>query len=221
MEKLKKEDSESTMLKIAHRGASGYAPENTLEAFQKAIDLKADMIELDIHQWKGQLVVRHQKPKKVGANNHSPLLAEVIHFIKGKIQLNIEIKEGGKTYPGIEENLLSLLKQEGFEDQCVISSFDASTMRQIKSLTSSGTGRCAPTYGLIFDRRPMVHLQKAVEMGLDVVHPRWTVCTPELVDQAHQRKKKVFTWTVNTPDQVQYFKKMGVDGIISDYPDIL
>ncbi len=210
------------MLKIAHRGASGYAPENTLEAFGKAIDLKADMIELDIHQWNGRLVVTHQKPKgTVPERGLSPNLQDVIRFVKGKIQLNIEIKEGGVIYPGIEENLLALLKQEGFEDQCVVSSFDAPTLRQIKSLTCRGVLQYAPTCGLIFDRQPMVGLQSAVDIGLDVIHPRWTICTPELVQQARQKKKKVIVWTVNTPGQVEYFKKMGVDGIISDYPDIL
>ncbi len=209
------------MLKIAHRGASGYAPENTLEAFQKAIDLKADMIELDIHQWNGQLVVTHQKPMGVGAVREPPLLQDIIRFVKGKIQLNIEIKEGEEIYPGIGKNLLSLLVQEQFVDQCVISSFDAPTMEQIKFLTSRDTARRTPTCGLIFNRQPMVGLQKAVDIGMDVIHPRWTVCTEELAQQTHQRKKKIIVWTVNTPGQVEYFKKMGVDGIISDYPDIL
>lgn len=201
------------MLKIAHRGASGYAPENTMEAFQKAIDLKADMIELDVHQWKGRLVVMHQKPKTVRA----PFLElkDVIYFVKGKIQLNIEIKEGGETYPGIEENLLSLLKREDFIGQCVVSSLDAPTVERIKQLETR------LICGLIFDRRPMVYLQKTLDIGLDVIHPRWTVCTEELARQAHQRKKKIFVWTVNTPGQAEYFKKLGVDGIISDYPDIL
>lgn len=204
------------MLKIAHRGASGYAPENTFESFQKAIDLKADMIELDIHQWNGRLVVTHQKPTgTVPERELSPNLQDVIRFAKGKIQLNIEIKEGGETYPGIEKNLVTLLKQEEFENQCVISSFDAPTVERTKTLNPS------LLCGLIFDRRPMVCLQQVVEMGLDTVHPRWTVCTPELVEQAHQKKKKVFTWTVNTPGQVEYFKRLGVDGIMSDYPDIL
>jgi glycerophosphoryl diester phosphodiesterase len=164
-----------------------------------------------------------------GEGEQIPTLEQVVRFVKGKIQLNIEIKEGGEIYPGIEKNLLSLLVQEQFVDQCIVSSFDAPTLRQIKSLTGrgealrpgSGQACLTPRCGLIFDRQPMVGLQGAVDIGLDIIHPRWTICTPELVQQARQKKKKVIVWTVNTPGQVEYFKKLGVDGMMSDYPDIL
>ena len=199
------------MLKIAHRGASGYVAENTIASFEKAIELKADMIELDIHDDHGSLRVSHKKPKR----EKVPLLTEVISFVRGKIQLNIEIKEGGQIYPGIEEKLVSLLRKENFADQCIISSFDARTVQRAKRLNPS------VLCGLIFDRRAFSNLQLAVDIGMDVVHPRWTICTPELIQQAHQKKMKIFVWTVNTPGQVEYFRGLQVDGVISDYPDIL
>ena len=199
------------MLKIAHRGASGYVTGNTIEAFQKAIDLKADMIELDIHDDHGNLVVSHKKPKR----EKVPLLTEVISFVRGKIQLNIEIKEGGQIYPGVEEKLISLLRKENFTDQCIISSFDARTVEKVKRLNPS------LLCGLIFDRRAFSNLQLAVDLRMDAIHPRWTISTPELIELAHQRKLKVNIWTVNTPGQVDYFKKNHVDGMMSDYPDIL
>ena len=201
------------MLKIAHRGASGYELENTLKAFQKAIELKVDMIELDIHQYQDQLVVTHEEPAQ--KREFPPLLLEdVIDFAGGKVQLDIEIKEGGERYPGIENKLVSFLERKNFIAESLVSCFNRTTMSKIKQLNP------LVACGLIFDRRAAAQLQAAVEIGMNVVCPRWSVCTSDLVNQAHQRKIKVFVWVVNTPGQIQYFKKLGVDGIMSDYPDI-
>lgn len=137
---------------IAHRGASSLAPENTLASVKKAIDLKADIIEVDVHLTKDQqIIVCHDENLKrtTGRNlliknteyaeikqldagswfssefksEKIPLLEEVIKIINGKCKLLIEIKKGSETYPGIEKMVLELIKQLKAEDYCLMHTF--------------------------------------------------------------------------------------------------
>lgn len=147
----------------AHRGASGNMPENTLEAFQKAIDLKADGVELDIQLTKdGEIVVCHDETidrtsngsgnikdytlaelKKFNFNKTHPEIAhasiptmkEVFELIKpSNLIINIELKTGQYDYNGIEEKILALTKEEGMENRVIYSSFNHYSIKKIQQL---------------------------------------------------------------------------------------
>ena len=153
---------DSKKIKVwAHRGASGYAPENTMDAFQKAIEMKADGIELDVHLTEdGEVVVIHDEVldrvsdgtgrvqdftcnelKKFNFNKlhpkyekeEIPTLEEVYQLIKPTdLTINVEIKTGIVFYPGIEERVLELTERLGMKERVIYSSFNHYTIRKIK-----------------------------------------------------------------------------------------
>ena len=147
----------------AHRGASGHAPENTLEAFRLAMEMGADGFELDVHMSKdGELVVIHDETvdrttdgtglvrdltlnqlKSLDASNGMdayrcvkiPTLAEVFHLIRHTRHIvNVEIKTDEWFYPQIEEKCLALAKETGIEDRVIYSSFNHFTLRKLRQL---------------------------------------------------------------------------------------
>ena len=155
-------DQEKTKV-WAHRGASGYAPENTLDAFRKAVEMGADGIELDVQMTKdGELVVIHDETidrvsngkgwvkdytyeelKKFNFNKthleytkeEIPTLEQVYRLIKPtNLTINVEIKTGIVFYPGIEERVLELTERLGMKERVIYSSFNHYTIRKIKEL---------------------------------------------------------------------------------------
>src|SRR5579885_1139010 len=141
------------MLVIAHRGASGHAPENTLAAFRLALEMGAKAIELDVHQSRdGELLVMHDddfrrvggRRAKLGALSAAearaidvgswfgkgfaaervPTLAEVYELVAGRAEVHVEIKHGAPVYPGIEARVVSFLERRRAWDRTVVSSFD-------------------------------------------------------------------------------------------------
>ena len=148
---------------FAHRGASGYAPENTLQAFQLAQEQGADGIELDVQLTKdGEVVVIHDETidrtstgkgyvrdytlaelKKFSFHNHMekykgvkiPTLREVLELVKpGKMEVNIELKTGIFWYPDIEEKTMKIVKEAGMEDRVIYSSFNHYSVQKVRSL---------------------------------------------------------------------------------------
>lgn len=153
---------DSKKIKVwAHRGASGYAPENTMDAFRKAIEMKADGIELDVHLTKdGEVVVIHDEVldrvsdgtgrvqdftynelKKFNFNKlhpeykeeEIPTLEEVYQLIKPTdLTINVEMKTGNTFYPGMEDKVLELTKKYDMMDRIIVSSFNHYTIRSMK-----------------------------------------------------------------------------------------
>ena len=148
---------------IAHRGASGYAPENTMEAFKLAVGLGAEGIETDVHLTRdGHVVIIHDEKidrtsnglgyikdctyEQLSAfnyNNHMeqyefcklPLLSDLLELVKSTgILLNIELKTDFYGYPGIEEKVIQLVKAYGVEQQVIYSSFNHYTLMTVKSI---------------------------------------------------------------------------------------
>ena len=149
---------------FAHRGASAYAPENTLEAFRLAMEQGADGIELDVQMTKdGELVVIHDETidrvsngngavrdytleelKQFSVSNHFeqypdvkiPTLREVLELVKpGTMEINIELKTGIYWYPQIEQKVLELVKEEGMEERIIYSSFNHYSVQKIRELS--------------------------------------------------------------------------------------
>lgn len=234
----------SQSLIFAHRGASGYAPENTLEAFELAVSQGADGVELDVHLTRDkQLVVAHDEHldrvsngtgliattnlselKKLLFNKTHPLyekatiptLQEVLELLlPSRLMVNIELKNSRIVYEGLEQKSLELVQQMGMQDRVVFSSFNHHSMQRIKALDQSA--RC----GLLYDCCLMDPLKYAKKAGMDAVHPHYLdlLHYPEDYASAGQEGIKVNVWTVNDDKDMKRVLQAGADILITNYPD--
>ena len=234
-----------TPLIIAHRGASGEAPENTLAAFRLAMDAGADMIEMDLHQSKdGSLVVCHDfklhrtarsrksvkqltlkelKSLDVGRWFHPrfsgetiPTLEEVLKLVKSRVRLNIEIKRGSPFYPGIEERLVELLESFHTAESVLVSSFDDRALEKIHALAPK------TPIGLLAEKGNIKQLmQKANALSVFSMNLSTQLTTPAFVQEAHRHNFQVYVYTINQVRLMNYYLLMGVDGIFTNSPDRL
>ncbi len=225
-----------TMEVTAHRGASWFYPENTMSAFQGAIDAGADWIELDVHLSKdGQIFVMHDTNFKrtTGVNakaweltyaeiekldagsffNESfagekiPLLQEVIALAKeNDVRLNIEIKPSTEE-EGLEEKLVSLIQEENFEEQCVVTSQMYDSIVKVKEACDSITTVYVMSiaYGNIGMLRAADHFSV-----------KSSSVTDSLVSRVHNQGKQIYAWTVNSSDAINQMIEKQVDNIITD-----
>ncbi len=228
------------MLNIAHRGASGTFPENTLSAFRAAIDAGADMCELDVQLTRdGAVVVIHddtverttdgkgevakltlEELKRLDAGakfkagairgERIPTLDEVFYVTAGKCGLNIELKAGGV------ENLVAQIMQarNAFGDS-VVSSFDWDYLKKIQQLHFN------IRVGLLAEEKPVDLMMNAVAMRAYSINPRWDMVTADLCKAAHERGLMVYTWTVDADARMRALIECGVDGIMTNYPERL
>lgn len=238
-------DKEKKILNIAHRGASGHAPENTLASFQAAIELGADMIELDLHRSKdGHLVVIHDRrltrvgKKKWAVNEMGleelrsidvgswfgdefrgariPTLREVLELTRDRIGLNIEIKKGYRPYDLIEKSILDLIGKYRMLDHVLISSFEDLYLENIRGLDKSAR------IGLLIDRGSLIKgLKKALFLGAEAVNIPKERVTKEAVKMARGHNLRLYVYTVNEITEMKRYIDMGIDGIFTNYPDRL
>jgi len=227
-------------LVIAHRGASAVAPENTLIAYKKAIEMGADYAELDVRQTKDRaIVLMHDKTvhrttgvkgfvwdltlaelKKLDAGSWFgeeftgepiPTLEEVIRLVKGLMKLNIEVKIS-ENEPGIAQKVVDIVRSEDFSRDCIITSFDIETVKTFN--------RIAPDLetGLIFEKE---YHSDVFEGTWDVLSSNFELVDAGLVQLAKESGKKIYVWTVNEREEMLRLIGLGVDGIITDKPDLL
>ena len=237
-------DQEKTKV-WAHRGASGYAPENTLDAFWKAVEMGADGIELDVQMTKdGELVVIHDETidrvsngkgwvkdytyeelKKFNFNKthleyikeEIPTLEQVYLLIKPtNLTINVEIKTGIVFYPGIEERVLELTERLGMKERVIYSSFNHYTIRKIKELDPQAKTGMLYEDGMI----------DAVDYACDVVKADalrpagYNVLYPGFLDKCRERNRQLHVWTINEEKDMRMLCEAGVDAMITNYPDI-
>lgn len=229
-------------LRIGHRGAAGTAPENTLVSFRRAKELGAQAVEFDLHRTKdGHLVVIHDPTLErttTGAGlvreltlaeirqadagvkkgdqfrgERVPTLAELIEAYPDLLFL--ELKAGSVHYPGIEEEIVGLLRETGAYSRTQISSFDHHALRRIRELAPD-----LPT-GLLHSCNLLDPAGVARAAGCTALHPTWHWATPAYMTQARAAGLEVNVWTVNDPGAVDLMLAVGADGIISDYPELL
>ena len=224
------------MLKIGHRGAEGYEPENTLTSFRKAIELGADGIELDVHlSADGHVVVIHDhtlerttngngavsdlslqqlKLLRIGENEQVPTLIEVLDEIKD-VLVNIELKGDGTALPVVEivQNYIGhhRLKYQ----QIIVSSFDWVALQQVAELDPE------IPIGVLTATDLDLAIGFAEFINAKALHPQFHLLTTETTKQMQQKGFRVLTWTVNEPEDINLVKSYNVDGIISDFPDRL
>jgi glycerophosphoryl diester phosphodiesterase len=226
---------------VAHRGGRKWAPENTLSSFRKALELGVDGVELDIHRCKtGELIVIHDEDlarttngdgfiadktldelKKLDAGSwydksfageKLPLLDEVLKLVQGKTEINIEIKNGYKTYPGIEDDLLKLLETYPYPDKIVISSFDHQCLLNIHKRTEKYR------LALLIDGLMVDLPAYAKKIGVQNWHPGFSNIGFASVKEAHDAGLAVNSWTINTTEEWKQAAQMHLDGVITDDP---
>lgn len=155
-----------------------------------------------------------------------PTLDEVLELVKGRAQVQVEIKlkADGSRYPGIEEAVLSALNRHGMLENSIILSFDFPTLQTIKALhPSMKTCALISTRYLsqMGNRGPLSVSEELAKLGVDYVGVNERYMSPELYTSLRQQGLKVGVWTVNSEERMRYFSEMGVDFITTDRPDIL
>lgn len=221
------------MLRIGHRGACGYAPENTLLSIQKALELNVHGVEIDVRCINGKLILIHDDTLDRTTNGHGlvkdysfeelrkldagkgekiPLLEEVLELVDGKVLINIELK-GGQLVEQLTTTLKGFLESGYPPDALLISSFNHRELISFKShLPNIPLG--ALTYGVPYDLA-----QAGSALGAYSIHIGREYVTTELLADARKRRLQVFVYTINEPRDMTIMEALGVDGIFSDYPD--
>lgn len=223
------------ILKIGHRGANGYEPENTLISFEKAIEMGADGIELDVHlSVDGHLVVIHDetvdrttndvgivnkmtleeiKAVRINKKFEIPTLEEVLDLVNRRCFVNIELKNGEtaeKVVRLIEEYIAT--KNWNYA-HFIVSSFDWNALQQVRLLND------AIRIGVLTETDLNLAISFARFMKAEALHPDFQLITKETVTTLKEKGILVFPWTVNDSDAIKKIKDFGVDGIITDYLD--
>ncbi|MCM0665063.1 glycerophosphodiester phosphodiesterase [Flavobacterium tyrosinilyticum] len=223
------------MLKIAHRGAKAYEPENTLQAFQKALDLNSDGIELDVHvSSDGHIIVIHDETIDRTANGKGlvndftlaelksflidgkyqiPTLNEVFDLVDKKCFINIELKGLGtatKVVALIEEYIS--VKNWNY-NHFIISSFEWNMLEETSNLNPN------IPIGVLTEEDIDIALAFAEKIKAKAIHPDFQLLNKENVHQMQEKGFLVLPWTVNTKEDIQKVKSYNVNGIISDNPD--
>lgn len=226
-----------------HRGASAYAPENTLEAFRLAMDMGADGFELDVHMSRdGELVVIHDETvdrttdgtgfvreltlaqlkaldASCGMEGYRdvriPTLREVFSLIQNTHHIvNVEIKTDEHFYPGIEEKCLALAAEMGVEERIVYSSFNHFTLRKLQQLKPDGK------LGMLFGDIMVKPWEYARQLPVDYLHPmKMNIYVPGFAENTQKAGYGINLWTVNDEETMVYCLERDV-GIITNHPDI-
>lgn len=220
---------------IAHRGASGYEPENTLRSFKKALTMGVDMIELDVYVLTtGELVVIHDdtvdrttdgtghvvefsfeqlRELDAGKGERIPLLSEVLNLVNQKVPVNIELKGKGTAGP-VATMIKAYVDNKGWdEDLFMVSSFDLDELDTfIKLMPHIRTGA-------LYEGEPIQFLAFAKRNATFSANLEAVFITNKDVYRAHRKGLMVYAFTVNDEDQAERMEHMHVDGIFSDYPD--
>lgn len=192
------------MITIAHRGGAGLWPENTLEAFQHAVDLGVDAIECDAW-WSPQraaVVVTHGQAESPDA----PLLAEVLEHFTWRTRVVVDLKATVVVDP-----VIALLRgHPGWRSRVVCTSFFPQDVQRIQGVfPTMKTGWLWPDATLT--TQP---LDGVGTVGLHYAH-----VDPPVVEAWHAANKAVWAWTVNNATHMAMMQEAGVDGLITDYPD--
>jgi glycerophosphoryl diester phosphodiesterase len=228
---------------VAHRGGSGYAPENTMAAFRRAVELGATFIETDLRMSRdAQLVAMHDAEVNRTTNGrgpvnqltlaelraldagswfgaefageHIPTLDEVLTFAReADVVFYLELKSDATW--GVEHALVAALRKAREAARTVVLSFDPAILAAVHRLDAS------LMTGLVVDSAARDVVSRATQVGARQLAPRSDRVTRDLVEQAHGQGLPVVTWTVNDPGRMRALIAAGVDGIMTDYPDRL
>jgi glycerophosphoryl diester phosphodiesterase len=223
------------MLKIGHRGAKGYVPENTLLSFQKAIEMSVDGIELDVHlSADGEIIVIHDatidrttngqgavnslslrelKSFRIEKEHEIPTLIEVLNLVNKRCLINIELKGKGTAIPVVALIEKYVLEKNWQYPHFLISSFDWVSLLDIHLA------------------KPVIPLGVLTEYDVDLafafakyiqatsIHSYFHLLSKEKTAKMQEEGLQVLAWTVNEKEDIQKIKSFHINGIITDYPD--
>ena len=225
------------MLRIGHRGAKGYVAENTFKSIKKAIQLNVDGIEIDVFKClSGQLVLSHdadleRMTGKSGAIENLTLeelddylinkeykictLNEILEKIKDPLLINIELK-GSDTATTTSEIINDFLVKGTWNiEDFIVSSFDWFKLEKFRFFEKD-----IPV-GILVSKSMSINeaIKFAKKIDAQAIHPNYELLNEKTIGKIKNNGFKVYTWTVNDKDTIEYMKKLNVDGIISDFPD--
>ncbi|CAM4078328.1 glycerophosphodiester phosphodiesterase family protein [Flavobacterium sinopsychrotolerans] len=223
------------MLKIGHRGAKGYEPENTFVSFQKALDMQVDGIELDVHlSADGEIIVIHDESIdrttngkgfvnalslrelnafRIDGKYEIPTLKEVFDLVNQDCFINIELKSYEVT-----DKVVSLIEKyvakKGWKyDRFLVSSFDWNALQQVAFLNDK------IPIGVLTETDLDLALAFAKFIQAKSIHPNFHLLTKENTAQIQEKGLQVFPWTINETEDIQKIKTFNVNGIITDFPN--
>ena len=210
------------ILNLGHRGAAEVA-ENTIPSFEKALEHGADGIELDVRKTAdGELVVVHlpvvagravqsssyEEIRQLRDGLEVPLLKDVLRQFRKQTFLNIEFKE-----TGYEEEAIGLILKHGDPANTMISAFHPETLTKVHELSP------ALQLGYIYNRTQ--DEESRHNAPIDYVIPQFKLASRELISDVHDEELQVLAWTVNEEAEMKRLIDLGVDGLITDYPERL
>jgi glycerophosphoryl diester phosphodiesterase len=232
---------------VAHRGATGYAPENTIAAFDKGVEMKADYIEIDVQRSKdGELVIIHdttvdrttdgtgyvkdltfEQIRSLDAGSWKgeqftgekiPTFDEILDRYHGRTGILIELK-APELYPGIEKEVAQKLIERNLDKPQNEKIIIQSFNFESMKITNSLLPKVP--IGVLTSNRAHTTEQALAEFATyaDYFNPSYGIVTEELVNQVHAQGMKIQSWTVRSHEAAEFLLKMNVDGIITDYPD--
>jgi len=221
---------------IAHRGASAYRPENTLAAYELAIEQAADMIEVDLHRTRdGAVVVAHDaeleriggrgeigdatlaevRALDAGAGQRVPTLDELLDGFGARIALNLELKQGSRgAYAGLPAVAVAEVRARGLEERTLYSSFYDSVLHDLRRVDPE-----ARIALLISRRAPEGWVERARALGAEAVNPELPLVDREFIERAHGEGLAVYVFTVDPVEEMQRLLELGVDGLFTNVPD--
>jgi glycerophosphoryl diester phosphodiesterase len=232
---------------VAHRGATGYAPENTIAGFDLAVDMKADYIEIDVQRSKdGELVIIHDTTVdrttdgtgKVGdltlqqlqgldagswkgesfTGESIPTFEEILDRYHGKVGILIELK-APELYPGIEEQVAEALKERNLDQP----QNEKIIIQSFNFESMKKTDKLLPKVpvGVLTSNRTHTTSEALKEFSTyaEWFNPSYGIVTEEVVDQVHAQGMQIGSWTVRSQEAADFLYEMNVDAIITDYPD--
>lgn len=232
-------------INYAHRGASAYYPENTMLSFEKAIEMGCTGIETDVQLTKdGVLVLIHDELVDRTTNGKGfvkdypynelnkldagcwksneftglkiPTVEELLLLTKDKnIIINFELKNGIVMYEGIEQKLIDLIHKHRMESKVIFSGFNHYSMAKCHKISKE------ISTGVLYMEGLYKPYNYAKTLGAKAIHPHFNALNEEVIKRSQKHRVKINVFTVNDEKQMKFFLDMKVDGIITNYPDIL
>jgi glycerophosphoryl diester phosphodiesterase len=231
-------------LVIGHRGAYGYAPENTMVSFEKGLQCRADLLELDIHlSLDGEIIVIHDSEvdrttdgtgpiermtlaqiKKLDAGvkfnqkfkgERVPTLREVLDWSKDKIPIAIEVKGNPFPTPGIEHKLIKMLREYNLISETMVISFHHECMKRFKQTEP------ALATGLLLMGELIDPLQALKSCNANSWRPGWQYWTQDKVEAIQKSGATASTWNADIESVMDQIVPMGLASIGSNFPDRL
>ena len=228
---------------FAHRGFSGKYPENTMLAFEKAVEIGVDGIELDVHLTKdNEIVIIHDEDIKRTCDGEGlvkdmtleelrkfdasatfrgqygfcgiPTLREYFELVKDTpIITNIELKTGVYEYHTIEQRVIDMVREFGLSDKIIFSSFNHFTVKRCEEIAPE-IKRGFLSGDWLYDFG-----KYTAERNVQCCHPWHVSLSEETVKEMHDAGREINTWTVNEYEDIKKLSAWGVDSLIGNFPD--